>query len=448
VLFGLGPLLGTRRVQAAESLKQHNRTVSGLQSRLRHGLAVAQIAIAIVLLVGAGLMAKSFWALLHVAPGFRSESILTARLSLPRSHYPNNPTIAAFERELSDRLLARPGIQSAGFASYLPLSGSDNGWAFFIEGRPPLPTGVWNVVKYRPVSPGYFETIGIPLLRGRSFTTADTLESPWVMVINSSMAREYWGQEDPIGRRMRFAGPTWRTVVGVVGDVLHEGLDGETKPEMYMPMEQAANIESGPTIVLRTALDPAATAAELRAAVAAIDRALPVDRIESMDQLIAGTVAQPRFRTMILAAFSLLALVMASIGIYGVMNYLVVQRTREFGIRLSVGATRTDLLRLVPRGGVVRRGDLCRSGGRGRAGAVHREAAVRHDAAGSADLRGGAHPARFSGAGGELYSGTPRDTNRSDGGIALRVTVAVVLLPPKGGNYRAPSLPGPCSFRL
>jgi putative ABC transport system permease protein len=347
VLFGLGPLFGTRHVKAAESLKQNDRTASGLQSRLRHGLAVAQIAIAIVLLIGAGLMAKSFWALLHVAPGFRSESLLTARLSLPRSRYPDNPTIAAFERELSDRLLARPGIQSAGFTTYLPLSGTDNGWAFFIEGRPPLPTGVWNVVKYRPVSPGYFETIGIPLLRGRSLTVADTLESPWVMVINSAMAREYWGQEDPVGRRMRFGGPVWRTVVGVVGDVLHEGLDGKARPEMYMPMTQARNLEGGPTIVLRTALDPATTAAELRAAVATIDRNIPLDRFESMDQLIGGSVAQPRFRAVILAAFSLLALVMASIGIYAVMNYLVVQRTREFGIRLSVGATRADLLRLV-----------------------------------------------------------------------------------------------------
>jgi putative ABC transport system permease protein len=167
------------------------------------------------------------------------------------------------------------------------------------------------------------------------------------VVINSSMARKYWGEEDPLGQRLRFAGPTWRTVVGVVGDVLHEGLDGATRPEMYMPVQQAANIESGPTIVLRTALDARAAAAELRSAVAAIDRSLPVDRIEPMDNLVAGSVAQPRFRAAILAAFSLLALVMASIGIYGVMSYLVVQRTREFGIRLSVGATRGDVLRLV-----------------------------------------------------------------------------------------------------
>ena len=347
LLFGLGPLFGARHSNAAESLKQTSRTASGLQSRLRSGLAVAQIAIAIVLLIGAGLMAKSFWALLNVAPGFQPESILTARLSLPRSRYPDNPRIAAFERELLERLRGRPGIQSAGFATYLPLSGSDNGWAFSIEGRPPLPTGVFIMAKYRPVSPGYFETIGMPVLRGRSLTFADTRESPWVVVINSAMARRFWPDEDPLGQRLRFSGPTWRTVVGVVGDVLHEGLDGTSKPEMYMPVAQAANIESGPTIVLRTTVDAGVASAELRAAVAAIDRTLPVDRIEPMEQLVAGSVAQPRFRTLVLGAFSLLALVMASIGIYGVMNYLVVQRTREFGIRLSVGATRTDVLRLV-----------------------------------------------------------------------------------------------------
>lgn len=149
------------------------------KSRLRSGLAVAQIAIAIVLLIGAGLMAKSLWALMHVAPGFRTESILTARLSLPRSRYPDNRSIAAMERELQDRLRTVPGIQSVGFTTYLPLSGSDNGWAFFIEGRPPLPIGIFNFAKYRPVSAGYFETMGIPLVRGRSITQGDTASSPW-----------------------------------------------------------------------------------------------------------------------------------------------------------------------------------------------------------------------------------------------------------------------------
>jgi putative ABC transport system permease protein len=352
ILFGLGPLFGPWRESAGESLKQNNRTSSGIQTRLRSGLAVAQIAIAITLLIGAGLMVKSFWALVHVAPGFRSESILTARLSLPRSRYPDNHRIAALEGELLESLRGRPGVQSAGFATYVPLSGLDNAWSFVIEGRPPLPVGTYNIAMYRPVSAGYFETIGIPLLRGRSFTSADTAESPWVVVINDSLAREYWPSENPIGQRLQFA-EKWQTVIGVVGDVLHEGLDGAAKAEMYVPVEQAPNIESDPTIVVRTALDSGASAAELRGVVSAIDPDIPVDRIETMQQLVSGSVAQPRFRTIILTAFSLLALVMASIGIYGVMNCLVIQRTREFGIRLSLGATPTDVLRLVLRRAAV-----------------------------------------------------------------------------------------------
>jgi len=350
ILFGLGPLFGPWRESAGESLKQNNRTSSGIQTRLRSGLAVAQIAIAIILLIGAGLMVKSLSALIHVAPGFRSESVLTARLSMPRSRYPDNHRIAALEGELTESLRGTSGMQSAGFATYVPLSGLENGWSFVIAGRPPLPTGTYNMTNYRPVSAGYFETMGIPLRQGRSFTSADTTESPWVVMINDSMARKYWPSENPIGQRLQ-NGPSekWRTVIGVVGDVLHDGLDGEAKPEMYLPVEQSMNIESDPTIVVRTALDSGASVSELREVVSAIDPTIAVDRIETMQQLVSDSVAQPRFRTMILTAFSLLALVMASIGIYGVMNYLVIQRTREFGIRLSLGATQADVLRLVLR---------------------------------------------------------------------------------------------------
>ena len=351
-LFGLGPLFGAWRESVGDALKQNIRTSTEIHTRLRSGLAVAQIAIAITLLIGAGLMVKSFWALVHVAPGFRSDSILTARLLIPGSRYTDSRKIAEFERALRERLDRRPGIQSVGFATYVPLSGLDNGWNFLIEGRPPLPTGTYNMAKYRPVSVGYFETIGIPLMRGRSFTVADTAESPWVVMISDSLAREYWPSENPIGQRVQFAEKS-RTVIGVVGDVLHEGLDGQAKAEMYVPVEQAPRIESDPTIVVRTELDAGAAAAELRGTVSAIDRTVPVDRIETMQQLVSGSVAQPRFRTMIFTAFSLLALVMASIGIYGVMNHQVIQRTREFGIRLSLGATPSDVLRLVLRRAAV-----------------------------------------------------------------------------------------------
>ena len=348
IFFGLAPLAGAKRITAGESLKQSFRVAGASHSRLRHVLAVAQISIAIILLIGAGLMAKSLWALMHVSPGFRADNILTARLSLPPLPYSDNRKIVAFERELLDSLSRKPGMQSAGLATYLPLGGLDNDVSFVIEGRSPLPVGMYNPAEYRPASAGYFETIGIPVRRGRTFAPADTADSPWVTVINESMAREYWGGQDPIGRRLQL-GPSdpWRTVIGVVGDVRYEGLDGKTKPEMYLPMDQSFNTESSPTIVVRTALDPGAAARELRGTVAAIDRAIPVDRIQTMDQVISASVAQPRFRTVILAAFSMLALVMASIGIYGVMNYLVIQRMREFAIRVSMGATRADVLRLV-----------------------------------------------------------------------------------------------------
>jgi putative ABC transport system permease protein len=353
ILFGLAPLFRTVRGSVNETLKQNARLAGGFQSRLRNGLVVAQLAIALVLLTGAALTAKSFWNLLRVSPGFRTEHVLTARVSLPASRYPDVTRISAFQNALIERVRNMPGIQSTGLTAYLPLSGADNGWAFFIEGRPPLPTGIYNMAKYRPVSPGYFETIGIPLRRGRGFTKTDSEGAPLVVVINEAMTRAYWGRDNPVGQRLRFGGPSPRTIVGVAGDVRHEGLDGEVKPEMYVPYTQIPSAERRPTIVVRTAIDPAAAMSALRSAVSGIDRALPLDQVETMEQLVSDSVGQPRFRTILLAAFSILALLIASVGIYGVMNYLVSQRIREFGIRLAIGATGSNVLRLVLRRAAV-----------------------------------------------------------------------------------------------
>ena len=179
------------------------------------------------------------------------------------------------------------------------------------------------------------------------FLSADNRDAPLVVVINESMARTYWGQQNPVGQRIRFGPPIWRMVIGVVGDVRHEGLDSEARPEMYVPFAQAPNNDARTTIVIRTVVGPAAVTAALRKAVSAIDAAVPLDQVETMEQRVSASVGQPRFRTFLLAVFSILALVIASIGIYGVMNYLVIQRTREFGIRLAVGATERDVLRLV-----------------------------------------------------------------------------------------------------
>jgi putative ABC transport system permease protein len=361
IVFGLTPLAQVRRVNANESLKQGTRVAGGVQPRLRSALAAAQIALAFVLLTGAGLMAKSFWTLMHVAPGFRTEHILTARLSLPMSHYPDARRIAAFQRDLLERVRSAPGVQSAGLAGHLPLSGTDNNWSFDIEGRPPRPQGADNVAGYRPVSPGYFETLAIPLLRGRGFTPADTESTPLVVVINEAMARAWWPRQDPLGQRLRFQGrPAWRTVIGVAGDVHHEGLDAEAHAEIYAPYAQMPNIQLAATLVVRTATEPTAVTASVRQAVAGIDADLPIARVETMQQIVSASVGQPRFRTTLLAAFAVLALVMASIGIYGVMNYLVSQRIREFGVRLAVGASAADVLWLVlRRAAVLIAGGLC-----------------------------------------------------------------------------------------
>jgi putative ABC transport system permease protein len=347
MFFGLAPLLQSRRVKATESLRHGTRLTAGRHATLRSMLVVGQVAVTLVLLVGAGLMAKTLWSLFHVPTGFRSEHLLTARITLARGRYPDAGRVAGFQRDMLDRLRNTAGVQAAGAAAYLPLTGDDNGWAFFIEGRAPLPTGVYNFAKYRAVSDGYFEAIGMPVVQGRSLSAADQEDAPFVVVINESMAREYWRGQQPVGQRLRFGGPQWRTVIGIVGDVRHEGLDGAPKSEMYVPFAQAPNVETIARVVVRTPIDPAAMTPSLRSVVSAIDGSVPVDEVRTMGEILSASVGQQRFKSFLLAALSALALVMATVGIYGVTNYAVVQRTRELGICLAVGATASDVLRLV-----------------------------------------------------------------------------------------------------
>jgi putative ABC transport system permease protein len=349
LLFGLAPVFYARR-----SLQQSGRGVIDGPSRLRGALIVGQIAMALALLTGAGLMAKSLWTLLQVPPGFRPDHMLTAQLSLP-PQYTNDykfgigahRQISAFQQRLLDRVRAIPGVKSAAFTAYLPLSGANNSWAFRIEGRPPKPPGEFDLVNYRPAGPGYFDTIGIPVQRGRGFTASDNEDRPLVITINESMARKFWGSADPIGQRVGFAGNEWRAIVGIVGDVHHHGLDTKATPEMYVPYAQAPNVEARPTIVLRTSIEPLNIAVPLRQAVAEVDRSVPIDRITTMQDLVSNSVGQPRFRTAVILTFSLLALFVASIGLYGVMSYVVSQRRQEFGIRMALGATPWAVMHLV-----------------------------------------------------------------------------------------------------
>ena len=354
VLFGLVPLYQSWRVSANDSLKQGGRAIVLDQSRLRSSLIVGQVAIAMILLVGAGLMTKSLWKLTQVSPGFQTEHILTARLSLP-PQYANgyvfgtgkHPKISQFQSELLQRVREIPGVKLAAFTSYLPMSGVDNSWGFSIEGRAPNPPGVYDIANYRPVSAGYFETMGIAVLRGRDFFSGDTENGPLVVLVNVAMARTWWKEKNPIGEHVRFGDQPWRTVVGVVADVHHDGLEAKPEPEMYVPYAQVPNVEARPVIVLRTSVDPTSLIGALRKAVSNVDPNVPMDHIETMKQLVYGSEGESRFRTVVVLLLAFLALFVASIGLYGVMSYSVTQRTREFGIRIAVGASRSAILRSV-----------------------------------------------------------------------------------------------------
>jgi putative ABC transport system permease protein len=348
ILFGLVPLVQSRGV------KLNARGVSSGQSPVRSALIVGQVSLALVLLAGAGLMTKSLRALLQVSPGFETAHILTARFSLPPRYANGNKfgtathrEISAFERELADRVRNIPGVESLGFASHLPLAGTNNNWSFFIEDRPPNPPGVFDSTDYRPVTAGYFEAIGIPVKRGRSFEARDDEDHPLVVIVNEAMARRFWPSENPVGKRLRFGDQNWRMIVGIAGDVHHEGLGIAPAPEMYIPWGQVPNVEDRPIIVVRSFIDPANLTSALRKAVAEVDPEVPIDQIATMDQLVSGSVGESRFRSTTISLFALLALFVASIGLYGVMSNLVSQRTREFGIRIAVGATRGAVLRQV-----------------------------------------------------------------------------------------------------
>lgn len=349
MLSGLAPVF-----YAGQYPRQTGRGIIAGPSRLRGGLVIGQVAIALVLLAGAGVMAKSLWKLLQVPPGFRTQNLLTARLSLP-PRYTNgyrfgtgmHREISTFQQRVLDTARVIPGVDSAAFTAYLPLTGADNIWAFDVEGRPPKLPGEFDFTHYRPVGPGYFETMGIPLQRGRTFTAADNEDGPLVIMINRSMARKFWGSADPLGQRLRFSDDKWRTIVGIVGDVHHDALDLSAVPEMYVPYAQVANVEARPTIVLRTSVDAWSLAAPLRHTIASVDRNVPVDQITTMRELISNSVGQPRFRTAVILTFSVLALFVGSLGLYGVINYLVSQRMQEFGIRMALGATHSDVMRLI-----------------------------------------------------------------------------------------------------
>jgi putative ABC transport system permease protein len=353
--FGLVPALSSARSNLNLVLRSGGRGGTGgrTRSRVRDVLMVCEVASSAALLIGAGLLIRSLVRLQEVNPGFRTDGVLTMQLSLPPAHY-SGLQVGLFYEQVLARVAGLTGVQASGVCRSLPLSGNDINANFQIEGQPRLRAADQPRAKFRTASSGYFAALRIPLLRGRVFDNRDNQQTPKVVIINETAARRYWPNENPIGKRILsgFDNDKWTTIIGVVGDVKHAGLDAATDPETYyhylqIPPEVMNLAEGTVALALRTTGDPAALTSSVREQLRTLDPSLPVFNVHAMQDLVEGSVAQPRFRTLLISAFAGLALVLASLGLYGVVAYSVSQRTTEIGIRLALGAQPGGILQLV-----------------------------------------------------------------------------------------------------
>jgi putative ABC transport system permease protein len=352
--FGLAPaILSMRRALRDSIAAGRTGTTAGARGPWRSAMVVAQLALSLTLLTGAGLLAKTFWKLTSVAPGFDASNVMTMEIALPTAKYPEPSQRALFFERVLEILESHPQMTAAGGATNLPLSNTNMTFGFYRDDMVPGKEAPL-IANVRGITSGYFRALGIPLIRGRSLSPADREGSAPVVVINEAMQRKFWRDQDPIGQRIsitRGRAVIWREIVGVVGDVRHAGLGKEPAPEIYMPY--AHDPFPFLRIAVRSQTNPETLAGAMRAAVWAVDPGQPVSRVRPMAEVVAASVASERFNAIMIGTFALLALTLAAVGLYGVIAYSVTLRLHEFGIRLALGADRRHILGLVLRQGLT-----------------------------------------------------------------------------------------------